>query len=160
MNMTNEQIQALKAPFLKTITSLLAGREADKTLIAEQRKSIDFLKEQLAQLANFNPDWDKIEAATDSLREHMAELTEANKRIAELEAALNLASASYAGERERADALQARTVTVKLPESVIDAICLTAAEIHNLGRGVSDDRAQEIINSIRCAAGITLVVGE
>jgi hypothetical protein len=33
-------------------------------------------------------------------------------RIAELEAALNLASASYAGERERADALQARTLTV------------------------------------------------
>jgi hypothetical protein len=36
-------------------------------------------------------------------------------RIAELEAALNLASASYAGERERADALQARTLTVELP---------------------------------------------
>ena len=49
-------------------------------------KSIDFLKEQLAQLANFNPDWDKLEAATDSLREHMAELTAARKRIAELEA--------------------------------------------------------------------------
>ncbi|HHK4128824.1 TPA: ead/Ea22-like family protein [Enterobacter roggenkampii] len=48
-------------------------------------KSIDFLKEQLAQLANFNPDWDKLEAATDSLREHMAELTAASKRIAELE---------------------------------------------------------------------------
>ena len=53
---------------------------------------------------------------------------------------------------------EARTVTVKLPESVIDAICLTAAEIHNLGRGVSDERAQEIINSIRCAAGINLTV--
>ncbi|HHA1746932.1 TPA: ead/Ea22-like family protein [Enterobacter roggenkampii] len=48
-------------------------------------KSIDFLKDQLAQLANFNPDWDKLEAATDSLREHMAELTAARKRIAELE---------------------------------------------------------------------------
>ncbi|MGU9935126.1 ead/Ea22-like family protein [Enterobacter asburiae] len=48
-------------------------------------KSISFLKDQLAQLANFNPDWDKLEAATDSLREHMAELTAARKRIAELE---------------------------------------------------------------------------
>ncbi|ENT2476799.1 ead/Ea22-like family protein [Enterobacter hormaechei] len=47
-------------------------------------KSISFLKNQLAQLANFNPDWDKLEAATDSLREHMAELTAARKRIAEL----------------------------------------------------------------------------
>ncbi len=53
---------------------------------------------------------------------------------------------------------EARKFTVKLPESVIDAICLTAAEIHNLGRGVSDERAQEIINSIRCAAGINLTV--
>lgn len=49
-------------------------------------KSIDFLKEQLAQLANFNPDWDKLEAATDSLREHIAKLSSAEKRIAELEA--------------------------------------------------------------------------
>lgn len=49
-------------------------------------KSIGFLKDQLAQLANFNPDWDKLEAATDSLREHMAKLSSAEKRIAELEA--------------------------------------------------------------------------
>lgn len=69
----------------KVILSLLAEREADKALIVDQAKSIDFLKEQLAQLANFNPDWDKLEAATYSLREHMAELTAANKRIAELE---------------------------------------------------------------------------
>ncbi|EMY9048073.1 hypothetical protein ABCX51_002372 [Salmonella enterica] len=57
-------------------------------------KSIGFLKDQLAQLANFNPDWDRLEAATDSLREHMAKLSDAEKRIAELEA---------------------RTVTVQLP---------------------------------------------
>lgn len=54
-------------------------------------KSIDFLKEQLAQLANFNPDWDKLEAATDSLREHVAKLSSAEKRIAELEAKLDSA---------------------------------------------------------------------
>ena len=54
-------------------------------------KSISFLKDQLAQLANFNPDWDKLEAATDSLREHMAELTAVRKRIAELEAKLDSA---------------------------------------------------------------------
>lgn len=68
--------------------------------------------------------------------------------------------ALIAEQAKRIAELEARTLTVKLPESVIDAICLTAAEIHNLGRGVSDDRAQEIINSIRCTAGITLVVGE
>ncbi|MDW2743679.1 hypothetical protein [Atlantibacter subterraneus] len=54
--------------------------------VAELEKKSAFLKEKLAQLANFNPDWDMLEATTDSLREHMSELTAANKRIAELEA--------------------------------------------------------------------------
>ncbi|HHF9224004.1 TPA: ead/Ea22-like family protein [Escherichia coli] len=62
-----------------TVLALLDELEA-------KDKSISFLKDQLAQLANFNPDWDKLEATTDSLREHMAELTAARKRIAELEA--------------------------------------------------------------------------
>lgn len=62
-----------------TVLALLDELEANG-------KSISFLKDQLAQLANFNPDWDKLEAATDSLREHMAELTAARARIAELEA--------------------------------------------------------------------------
>ncbi|EPQ8921271.1 ead/Ea22-like family protein [Enterobacter hormaechei] len=62
-----------------TVLALLDELEA-------KDKSIGFLKDQLAQLANFNPDWDKLEAATDSLREHMDELTAARTRIAELEA--------------------------------------------------------------------------
>ena len=62
-----------------TVLALLDELEA-------KDKSISFLKDQLSQLANFNPNWDKLEAATDSLREHMAELTAARKRIAELEA--------------------------------------------------------------------------
>ncbi|MFP8445460.1 hypothetical protein ACLH09_22290 [Citrobacter braakii] len=62
----------------QTVLELLDELEASQ-------KSNEFLKEQLAQLANFNPDWDKLEAATDSLREHMAKLSAAEKRIAELE---------------------------------------------------------------------------
>ena len=61
-----------------TVLALLDELEA-------KDKSIGFLKDQLAQLANFNPDWDRLEAATDSLREHMAKLSAAEKRIAELE---------------------------------------------------------------------------
>lgn len=34
-------------------------------------------------------------------------------------------------------------------DDVIDQVCLTAAEIHNLGKGVSDDKAQFIIDRIR-----------
>ena len=63
-----------------------AWQAAHSSKLEAKDKSISFLKDQLAQLANFNPDWDKLEAATDSLREHMVELTAARNRIAELEA--------------------------------------------------------------------------
>lgn len=68
--------------FCKTFTAERVLALLDE--LEARDKSISFLKDQLAQLANFNPDWDKLEAATDSLREHMAELTAARKRIAEL----------------------------------------------------------------------------
>lgn len=111
--MTSEQIQALKAPFLKTILSLLAEHDADKALIAEQAK-----------------------------------------RIAELEGALNLASASYAGERERDDALQARTLTVKLPFRFLDKSDMTRWENEGI------ERCMASIKSACADAGITLVVEE
>ncbi|EPO9962494.1 ead/Ea22-like family protein [Enterobacter roggenkampii] len=66
-----------------TVLALLDELEA-------KDKSISFLKDQLAQLANFNPDWDKLEAATDSLREHMAKLSSAEKRIELLTLELNV----------------------------------------------------------------------
>lgn len=66
-----------------------ASPEAVLALLDEleaAEKSNAFLKGQLAELANFNPDWDKLEAATYSLREHMSELKAARARIAELDA--------------------------------------------------------------------------
>ena len=53
-------------------------------------KSNAFLKGQLAELANFNPDWDKLEASYESWREIAAELLIAKDRIAELEQLQNL----------------------------------------------------------------------
>lgn len=50
------------------------------------QKSNEFLKGQLSELANFNPDWDKLEASYESWREIAAELLVAKDRIAELEA--------------------------------------------------------------------------
>ena len=76
---SEDVLRYIAAASPETMLALLDELEA-------KDKSISFLKDQLAQLANFNPDWDKLEAATDSLREHMAELTAARKRIAELEA--------------------------------------------------------------------------
>ncbi|MCK7100885.1 hypothetical protein L8P93_25515 [Enterobacter kobei] len=72
-------------PYIKE-QLFFAVRAARAPLLDEleaKDKSIGFLKDQLAQLANFNPDWDKLEATTDSLREHMAKLSSAEKLIAE-----------------------------------------------------------------------------
>lgn len=183
MTINSEQIQALKAKAVDRIIAeikakhshydayapvmtwgefctIVTERAADKALIAEQARRIEFLKEQLAQLANFNPDWDKLEAATDSLREHMAELTEANKRIAEL---------------------QARALTVKFPEDWHFEECETEGcqngALFSVGKAAKNLHlceacAKEPANSrlsktalpkrlpFRVAAGITLVVGE
>ncbi|WP_099062458.1 hypothetical protein [Serratia sp. BW106] len=57
------------------VLALLAELEASK-------KSNAFLKEQLSQLANFNPDWDMLEACRESWREVSAALKEAEKRLA------------------------------------------------------------------------------
>lgn len=53
--------------------------------LEKAQKSNEFLKGQLSELANFNPDWDKLEASYDSWREIAAELLVAKERIAELE---------------------------------------------------------------------------
>lgn len=57
------------------ILELLAELEASK-------KSNAFLKEQLAKLANFNPDWDMLEVCRESWREVAAALKEAEARLA------------------------------------------------------------------------------
>ena len=49
------------------------------------QQSNEFLKGQLSEIANFNPDWDKLEASYESWREIAAELLVAKNRIAELE---------------------------------------------------------------------------
>ena len=130
------------------VLALLAERDADK-------KRIDMLSTERAK---------GCETLQSELIQARIRADAAEKRIAELEREKEtMTAAALAMRDDMRDArslLEARTLSVKLPESVIDAICLTAAEIHNLGRGVSDERAQEIINSIRCAAGIKLEVGE
>ncbi|EPA9109277.1 TPA: hypothetical protein ACGQUH_000884 [Serratia liquefaciens] len=57
------------------VSALLAGLEASK-------KSNAFLKEQLSKLANFNPDWDMLEACRESWREVAAALKEAEAKLA------------------------------------------------------------------------------
>ncbi|WP_227637316.1 ead/Ea22-like family protein [Klebsiella michiganensis] len=72
------------------ITHKRATRERDRANAAEEvlekaQKSNEFLKGRLSELANFNPDWDKLEASYESWREIAAELLVAKDRISELE---------------------------------------------------------------------------
>ncbi|MDU4354258.1 ead/Ea22-like family protein [Phytobacter diazotrophicus] len=149
------------------VMALLAAHEADKALIAEQAKTNAFLKDQLAQLANFNPDWDMLEAARDSLREHMAELTEANKRISELESQRQMAFMAcnrWADKFREVEAkLEARTVTVKLPEGYKPHVQKGGTQSTSY-RAVMSGKGpwihRDMLIEACAAAGITLVVGE
>ncbi|MEL0550185.1 hypothetical protein [Raoultella lignicola] len=89
--------------------------------LEKAQKSNEFLKGQLSELANFNPDWDKLEASYDSWREIAAELLVAKERIAELESEVEKwKQESEAWEQvaethlAKAIELESRTVTVKL----------------------------------------------
>lgn len=64
-----------------TAANVLALVEA----LEKTQKSNEFLKDQLSELANFNPDWDKLEASYESWREIAAELLVAKDRIALME---------------------------------------------------------------------------
>lgn len=101
-------------------------------------KQIVFLKDQLAQLANFNPDWDRLKATTDSLREHMDVLKSAKSRIAEQES---------------------RTVTVKLPKRYsCEGYHIDEAYLQEDPEGDCYDR-DEVLEALD-AAGIQVIEGE
>lgn len=75
MRISDESITFRRLFTPDCILNLLAKLEAAE-------KGNEFLKEQLAQLANFNPDWDKLEACQESWRE-LAELQKETLQRAE-----------------------------------------------------------------------------
>ena len=107
------------------------GRLMDELEAAE--KSNEFLKGQLAELANFNPDWDKLEASYESWREIAAELLVAKDRITELEA---------------------RELVVNLP-AYVDGRTLGYGEVNHM-----IDLCADAIEKAGHAAGIITKVGE
>lgn len=89
--------------------------------LEEAQKSNAFLKGQLSELANFNPDWDKLEASYESWREIAAELLVAKERIAELEEVEQKLCAANVTLDARAELAERRLAemesrTVKLPD--------------------------------------------
>lgn len=89
-----ELVEALENSESRLHEVAVACATAEQALEKAQ-KSNEFLKGQLSELANFNPDWDKLEASYESWREIAAELLVAKERITDLES---------------------RTVTVKMPK--------------------------------------------
>lgn len=101
--------------------------------LEKAQQSNEFLKGQLSDLANFNPDWDKLEASYESWRKIAAELLVAKDRIASLES---------------------RAVTVKLPAEYLNADGSVNADMANTCPVVSAYR------EAHRAAGIQVIEGE
>ena len=99
--------------------------------LEKAQKSNQFMKDQLSELANFNQDWDKLEASYESWREIAAELLVAKNRIAELES---------------------RTVTVKLPPRVDSSNVPFTAHTWNC--------CLDAVEKCLAAAGIQVIEGE
>lgn len=129
------------------VSALLAERDAfEASALAlrdewrASKKSNAFLKEQLAKLANFNPDWDMLEACRESWREVAAALKEAegrleakDKRIAELESCSRLEYTRRV-ERENAE-LKAKLATpVRLPDVLFIKVSGSAVPVMHAER--------------------------
>lgn len=76
--LTSESSSVLHSSTLLETSQLLSALLAE---LEASRKSNAFLKEQLAKLANFNPDWDMLEACRNSWREVAAALKEAEAKL-------------------------------------------------------------------------------
>ena len=110
--------------------------------LEKAQKSNQFLKDQLSELANFNPDWDKLEASYESWREIAAELLVAKDRIAELES---------------------RIVTVNpypLATDKSQGWTIHPDFLHQIGERISDDEenydsrpSMEMVEAVLLAAG-------
>ncbi len=66
----------------KRLICQLEGVKKDlQQQIEEANKKNEWLKNQLGQLANFNPDWDMLQASQESLAEHMQMTSELQAHI-------------------------------------------------------------------------------
>ncbi|EJD6708939.1 hypothetical protein M0K91_RS23500 [Serratia marcescens] len=125
---------------MEIILALLTELEASK-------KSNAFLKEQLAKLANFNPDWDMLEACRESWREVAAALKESearleskDKRIAELEQEPTIKHMRSVEEAlihatDMVSELEAKLATpVRLPDVLFIKVSGSAVPVMHAGR--------------------------
>lgn len=67
------------------ISMLIDENEALKRELLEANKKNTFLTSTLNQMANFNTDWDMLQASQESLRDYMLHLSKAMARISRLE---------------------------------------------------------------------------
>lgn len=101
VDVMNELVEALESE-QRICSTWRKTAEANRKNLEKAQKSNEFLKVQLSELANFNPDWDKLEASYDSWREVAAELLVAKERIAELESrTVSAAASDVLAERQR-----------------------------------------------------------
>ncbi|CVG60326.1 Uncharacterised protein [Serratia marcescens] len=107
------------------VSALLAERDAfEASALAlrdewrASKKSNAFLKEQLAQLANFNPDWDMLEACRESWREVAAALKEAEAKLEAKDDALRAIAFHVSAGGYNADSVDADVFKQKIIDGI------------------------------------------
>lgn len=158
----NKQLEALIAEIKKqteNFDTVVLKIEETEALIAALEQSQQQNKELIDERTESTNEMARI------IRREIKLRRAAEKRIAELETErhstvtkVDIADAEkVAAEIREYNAREIRPLpvlsdsplAVKLPDELIDEVCLVAAEIHNRGNGVDDDKAQFIIERIR-----------
>lgn len=88
------------------VLALLAERDALK-------RQVTFLKGELSQLANFNPDWDMLQATRESLQEHQARLREISYLLSDAGVGAGTLREGVISLRERSEAAEASLARVQ-----------------------------------------------
>lgn len=116
--------------------------------IAELEAKLELEREKSRRVMSQNH---QLESSHNALRKAMAGIHNTISRDGSYTPLAAIMSAAKRAHEESATValMEASPLAVKLPEEAIDQVCMAAAEIHNLGLGVNDDKAQFIINRIR-----------
>lgn len=130
---------------------------AFESLIAALERSQQYAKQRdeenqdlMLTVGRLRVEREQLGASHNALREAMAGIHNTISRDGAYTPLAAIMSAAKRAHEESANIVPvASPLAVKLPAELIDEVCLAAAEIHNRGNGVDDDKAQFIIDCIR-----------
>ncbi|HHE5697787.1 TPA: hypothetical protein ACPEY2_001675 [Citrobacter amalonaticus] len=120
------------------ILIIVAARMARRELFTP----LHFISELPQKVVSMRVFREALERSEETLQREVCKVVDGHDRM---QKKLKEAKEKLEAAEKRVAELEAREVT----SEIIDQTCLAASEIHNLGKGVSDDKAQFIIDRIR-----------